>query len=354
MSITSLIRSSFSAFTLGTGSAKSADDGDTPPVLDFPEAPSDVRQLIRDRRYLQILAPSDGLEFDAKSIDFAWRATEQDMAYIPPGHVTLINEQAIADNVGLTLIQGSVGTSEVAAFYLDRTPVTNLDYQRFVEAGGYDDYKLWPEHILETILQFVDSTGQVGPAHWVNGKPLDGTLAHPVVGVSWYEANAYAQWAGKRLPTAAEWQRAGTWGKSPGDSVGEVRYPWGNSFDPENANTWAAGLRQTASVTQFSGGSTPNGVHQLIGNVWEWMNTQYVLHAGDGINVHLSEPMAEIRGGAFDTYFHSQATCQSRSGQSLAGRHHNIGFRCCRAADDLARNSNEDTQANTDPKQDAQ
>lgn len=257
------------------------------------------------------------------------------MAYVPPGHVTLINEQAVSDESGISLVPGAVGASEVGAFYIDRTPVTNADYLRFVEAGGYDDYRLWPEHILEMLLQFVDTTAHAGPAFWVDGKPNDSILDHPVVGICWYEANAYAQWSGKRLPTAAEWQRAGTWGRSPGDSCSEVHYPWGNSFDPENANTWAAGLQKTAPVSQFRGGGTPNGVQQLIGNVWEWMNTQYVLPANEGITVHLANPMAEIRGGAYDTYFHSQATCQSRSGQSLSARRSNIGFRCCCGAEGL-------------------
>ncbi|TWT88060.1 formylglycine-generating enzyme family protein [Stieleria varia] len=338
MSLTSFFRSPLSVFSLGTAK-QPVPSGQN--ELDFADAAPDVRRLIRDRRYIKILAPSDGVEFDAASINHAWKAVEQDMAYVPPGHVTLVNEYAISQDGACGLSPGVVGASEVAAFYLDRTPVTNADYAKFVDAGGYDDYQLWPEHILEALLQFVDATGQPGPANWAQGKPAVEKRNHPVVGICWYEANAYAQWSGKRLPTSAEWQRAGTWGKSPGDSTSESQYPWGNSFDPAKANTWAAGRNATAPVTEFAAGSTPNGVRQLIGNVWEWMNTQYVLQVTEDVTVHFDEPMAEVRGGAFDSYFHSQATCKTRSGQPLSARRHNIGFRCCQLADSLTPPSNE-------------
>jgi iron(II)-dependent oxidoreductase len=156
-----------------------------------------------------------------------------------------------------------------------------------------------------------------------------------MTGVNARDALAYAQWAGKRLPTSAEWQRAATWGRSGGDSLQESKYPWGNSFDPVYANTWASGRHAIASVNAFEKGNTPNGIRQLIGNVWEWMNTQYLLAATEEITVHSTDPMAEIRGGAFDSYFHSHTTCQSRSAQFLSIRQLNIGFRCCFSAEGL-------------------
>jgi len=88
-------------------------------------------------------------------------------------------------------------------------------------------------------------------------------------------------------------------------------------------------------IDEFRRGNTPIGIRQLIGNVWEWMNTQYLLAATEEINVHLTDPMAEIRGGAFDSYFHSHTTCQSRSADVLSARKNNIGFRCCLSADGL-------------------
>jgi len=284
---------------------------------------------------MNVVCPQDGILFDRESMRFAWKAIDHDMAYVPGGNVTLHGEYATTSNEGFLLVPQTIGTSHTASIYLDRWCVTNTDYQAFVDHGGYENISLWPEQILPSILQFVDQTGKPGPAFWENGAPRKGTSAHPVVGVSWYEANAYAMWVGKRLPTSAEWQRAGTWGKSGSDSLIEARYPWGNAFDPEYANTWASGQHHTSPVHEFPGGNTPNGIRQMIGNVWEWMNTQFLLAATEEITVHMSDPMAEIRGGAFDSYFHSQTTCQSRSAQSLSARKNNLGFRCCFSADGL-------------------
>lgn len=315
--------------------AKSDSASASPPTLDFPDAPLDIRILVRNRQYTHIVRPMDGIQYDPESLRFAWKAIDHDMAYVPGGNITLCGEYATSSDEGFVLVPQTVGDSETESVYLDRWCVTNADYQRFVTDGGYDNISLWPEQILPSVLQFVDTTGKPGPGFWSKGAPIKGTSAHPVVGISWYEANAYAQWVGKRLPTSAEWQRAGTWGKTSSDTRHESKYPWGNSFDPEFANTWASGKHETISVHEFLDGNTPNGVRQLIGNVWEWMNTQYLLAATEDICVHITDPMAEIRGGAFDSYFHSHTTCQSRSAQTLASRISNVGFRCCFSADGL-------------------
>jgi iron(II)-dependent oxidoreductase len=346
VSFASFLSRPFSAFRASFAGAKKSETIVTSaPVLDYPDAPPDTRQLVRNRRYMHIICPQDGLQFDRESVWFAWQAIDHDMAYVPGGNVTLEGEYATTSHDGFLLVPQTIGTSATESFYLDRWCVTNADFQAFVDHGGYENISLWPEQILPSILQFVDKTGKPGPAFWENGAPPKGTLAHPVVGLSWYEANAYALWVGKRLPTSAEWQRAGTWGKSGSDSSIEAKFPWGNSFDPRYANTWASGRHQTVSVHEFTGGNTPNGVRQMIGNVWEWMNTQYLLAATDEITVHMRDPMAEIRGGAFDSYFHSQTTCQSRSAQPLSARKNNVGFRCCISADGLEPPADPDTLA---------
>lgn len=127
----------------------------------------------------------------------------------------------------------------VEAFYIDRFPVTNADYKKFVEATGH-------EH----------------PAHWRRGTWPEGKADHPVVQVTWHSANAYAQWAGKRLPTELEWEKAarGTDGRT---------WPWGNTFDPRNCNTGSEG---TTPVGFYSpAGDSPYGAADMAGNVWEWI-----------------------------------------------------------------------------------
>ncbi|MCS7469299.1 formylglycine-generating enzyme family protein [Stieleria sp. ICT_E10.1] len=334
-----------SAFRASFSGAKPDAAAAAPPTLDFPGAPPDIRQLVRERQYAHIVRPADGIAFDPVSLRYAWQAIDHDMAYVPGGDVTLCGEYATTSEEGFVLVPQVVGTSQTDSIYLDRWCVTNADFHRFVQAGGYENVSLWPEQILASVLKFVDKTGQPGPAFWENGRPAKATAAHPVVGVSWYEANAYAQWVGKRLPTSAEWQRAGTWGSTGSDSLKESKYPWGNSFDPQFANTWASGRHQTVSVHECQGGNTPNGIRQLIGNVWEWMNTQYLLAATEEITVHMTDPMAEVRGGAFDSYFHSHTTCQSRSAQTLLARKNNVGFRCCFSAEGLDPHGDDEMQS---------
>lgn len=327
MSFTSLLRNPFgkrSDFALGTSTGSEK--------IDTSSIPSDVRRMLKEHRYFQVLFPNEGVTFDENSIQCARAAVEEHMSIVPEGQVWLTQETAEETVDGGTVINGQdPAPTHVSSFYMDRLAVTNADYERFVKVGGYTNASYWPEDILPTVLQFVDQTGKPGPRFWHDGKPNKDQMDHPVVGICWYEANAYARWIGKQLPTTQQWQRAGTWGRSPDGSPAEVKYPWGNSFDPAKANLWVAGIHRTVPVTDFESADTTNGVRQLIGNVWEWVNNQYAMTGVNGVAVQMPEPMAEIRGGAFDSYFRSQATCQFRSGKSISRREHNIGFRCCRA-----------------------
>jgi iron(II)-dependent oxidoreductase len=89
-------------------------------------------------------------------------------------------------------------------------------------------------------------------------------------------------------------------------------------------------------VDEFYEGCAPNGVYQLIGNAWEWVAAPFECTCDEkNSRIVLAKPMGEIRGGAFDTYFENQCTCQFRSGQPLLYRGINVGFRCCISADQL-------------------
>ncbi|WP_146401199.1 formylglycine-generating enzyme family protein [Planctomycetes bacterium CA13] len=303
---------------------------DTIPVFpDVADAPPDSRRLIRNRRYCRVLAKQNELPFDEVSLSFAWKALEHDMALVPGGEIRRVCDVIVATQSGFEMVSTPDQVITVESHYVDRDCVTNADFARFVMADGYGNPEYWPEAVLPIVLQFVDSTGQAGPKFWSDGTPPPQKLDHPVVGVCWHEANAYANWAGKRLPLSDEWQRAGTWSKGHCGHGTELRYPWGNGFDPSKANVWASEIGDTVPVTSFSAASTPNGVRQLIGNVWEWVNTLFCPDTDASVSNALNETMAEIRGGAFDTYFQTQASCQFRTGQPLLYRGHNVGFRCC-------------------------
>jgi iron(II)-dependent oxidoreductase len=265
----------------------------------------------------------------------AWKAIDTDMALIPAGQITLGSIEIAEPDQDQLAVEPKPPVL-VQSFYLDRFAVRNCDFARFVAAGGYDRMELWPEEIWPSVVQFVDQTGLSGPQFWSQGRPLRGKDEHPVVGICWFEANAYARWIGKRMPSAAEWEKAGSW---PADLYGrgpKLRYPWGNAFDPGRANTWTSGLAGTVPVDQYPNGCTANGIYQLVGNVWEWVDDRFTgpdVH--DGLRVFFDQPMGEIRGAAFDTYFEVQATCQFRTGQPLLSRKPNLGFRCAVSTDAL-------------------
>ena len=131
----------------------------------------------------------------------------------------------------------------ISPYAVDLTPVTNQDYAKFMKASGYV-----PVH-AENFLK-----------HWKNGVPPEEKANHPVVYVGLADARAYAAWAGKRLPTEEEWQRA-----AGGED--DLEYPWGREFDSKFCNDGATG--GTTSVDAFPRGRSPYGCYDMCGNVWE-------------------------------------------------------------------------------------
>jgi iron(II)-dependent oxidoreductase len=236
--------------------------------------------------------------------------------------------------------------------YLDRHPVTNRQYQAFVDAGGYEQMAIWDPAIWPAVLDFVDTTGNAGPRYWANGRFSKDKADHPVVGVCWYEAAAYCRWVGRRLPTDAEWIKAASWPVNLGpNNCIQRKYPWGNTMDRQRANLWGSGPGNTVAVDKFSSGVSVGGAYQLIGNVWEWTTDDFLWIAAL-IDHESQEPLLKtIRGGAFDTYFDNQATSQFASGEDPLGRKHNIGFRCALGLCDLAAGEPAPLPANAAPEQ---
>ncbi len=297
-----------------------------------------VDELLVTRRYALLLRPETKQHLTQLHIVRAVRQLDESMALVPAGRVLLgqLAEQSHSacgpTDTDPKLIERNLVAVEPV--YLDRFCVTNEEYQRFVDAGGYEQLEFWHEESLPALLDFVDQTGAPGPRYWVDGQYLSSEGRLPVVGVSWYEAWAYARWVGKRLPTDAEWTKAGAWPveSAPG-RIAQRRYPWGESFDVRRAHLYGAGQKGPVAVDEYPGGTSVGGIHQLIGNVWEWTSTP-IAELSDS-TLHVSESVMSIRGGAYDTYFENQATCHFQSGEQSLSRRRNIGFRLALPMSDL-------------------
>jgi iron(II)-dependent oxidoreductase len=225
----------------------------------------------------------------------------------------------------------------VAAFYLDRHCVTNRHYQAFVAAGGYSEVGLWEPDVWPSVSDFVDRSGHPGPRLWNRGAPPAGQDDHPVVGVSWFEAQAYARWVGKRLPTDSEWVKAASWPVAVGDGfAGQRKYPWGNAMERRRANLWGSGPGRTLPVTALPEGTSVGDVFQLCGNVWEWTADAFGTWREAADRIRSSLPLKAIRGGAYDTYFETHASNDFQSGENPLSRQANIGFRCALSRCDVA------------------
>lgn len=189
------------------------------------------------------------------------------------------------------------------AFYLDQHEVTNGQYAVFVKA-----------------------TGHRAPVHWPKGKLTQGMERLPVVNVSWDDAAAYAKWAGKRLPTEAEWERACR------GVTEKVKYPWGDR-DPTGKDARFNRVDGPGEVCRFP----PNyfGLHDMAGNAWEWCSDWYereYYQAAPSRNPQgPSAGMYKVlRGGSWADVT-KYLTCAYRSWARPAERSPNIGFRCAKS-----------------------
>jgi formylglycine-generating enzyme required for sulfatase activity len=297
-----------------------------------------VDELLASGRYALLLRPETKKHLNQVHVVRAIRQLDEAMALVPAGRVLLgqLAEQSSSAcgsaDVDPKLLQRNLVA--VSPAYLDRFCVTNEQYQQFVDSGGYEQLEFWYEEALPALLDFVDQTGAPGPRFWSDGQYPNGEQRLPVVGISWYEASAYARWVGKRLPTDSEWTKAGAWPveSSPG-RIAQRRYPWGESFDVRRAHLYGSGQPGPVAVDEYPGGVSVGGVHRLIGNVWEWTTTPLIELADP--TLHISESVLSIRGGAFDTYFENQATCHYQSGEHPLSRRPNIGFRLALPMSDL-------------------
>jgi formylglycine-generating enzyme required for sulfatase activity len=239
------------------------------------------------------------------------------------------------------------------AYKIGRYPVTNAQFDAFVQAGGYKTPGYWQEAKShgywrpgEVQRRWYDEGKWV--EEWVSapadyGEPF--TLAnHPVVGVNWWEALAFTRWlteqlraAGKlpagwqvRLPSEAEWEKA-----ARGDDGRD--FPWLGKIDPDRVNYNAAGIGATSAVGCFPGGASLDRVEELSGNVWEWTRSLYAdyPYPAGGQALQQREALSAgdshsrvLRGGSFANY-EDGLRCAARFRYYPGNRSVNVGFRVC-------------------------
>ncbi len=210
-------------------------------------------------------------------------------------------------------------------YHMDVFPVTNQMYKKFIDAGGYEKKELWS---LDGWSWRNNNITE--PRYWNDTK--FNNPKQPVVGISWYEAQAYCNWRSQesgqnyRLPTEEEWEKA-----ARGNDGRE--YPWGNTFDKNKCNCSESKVLATTDVTGHPGSASPYGCQDMAGNIWEWTHSCMI------------KDIRVLRGGSW-LYNQTFAQCYSRSYNELNFRNSNVGFRCLRESSADSDDSEEEQNTN--------
>ncbi|MCK0089680.1 ergothioneine biosynthesis protein EgtB [Rhodococcus sp. F64268] len=249
-----------------------------PPLLDAPEAPREAASPVCER----VVIPAGEFEMGTSA------------------------DRSALDN------EKPVHRVHVPAFALDAVPVTNRSFTRFIEDGGYRRRDLWSDegwaHRCEAGLEAPQFWHRESDGRWWRrsfGREVPVHPDEPVVHVCFHEADAFARWAGARLPSEVEWEKAARWDPETGRSR---RYPWGDDDPgPEHANLGQRHLGP-AVVGAYPAGVSPLGVYQLIGDVWEWTSSSFEPYPGfrafpyrEYSEVFFGGDFRVLRGGSFGT-----------------------------------------------------
>ncbi len=198
-------------------------------------------------------------------------------------------------------------------YYIDKYPVTNGEYLEFINDGGYKDFRFWLSEGWEAVKQ----NNWSAPLYWQqadNGewfkidfrgeKKINEMKEEPVTNISYFEADAYAKWRGKRLPSEAEWEKAASFDE---DKKVNRLFPWGNENpDKNNCNLFESKIWGTTEIGSYPEGSSYYGCEQLIGDNWEWTSSEFMPYPGfksgfTEYNDKWFNNQKVLRGGSFGT-----------------------------------------------------
>lgn len=282
-------------------------------------------------------------------------ASKENMAYIPGGEFVMgtnSKEGFPADG------EGPMRKVKVKPFYMDPCAVTNAEFTEFVEDTGYQTeaeaygwsfvfHSLLSEKIRKQVNQIVQGTPwwcRVSGAYWHQPEGPDSSIDekrdHPVVHISWNDAQAYCRWAGKRLPTEAEWEFAARGG------LEQKKYPWGDELTPDGehyCNIWQGVFpKQNTEEDGFAGTAPaksfpPNGygLYNVSGNIWEWCSDWFIrtIHRRGGRDNPQGPEEGTSRIMRGGSYLCHESYCNryrvaARSSNTPDSSTGNLGFRC--------------------------
>ena len=251
------------------------------------------------------------------------RAKAIDRVVIPEGQL-LFRGRGDAENAQNAQNAEDARLVHLSTFAIDRYPVTVAMFAEFIDAGGYSTRRFWSRRGWAWRAREIITRPRFwGEAEWAAYLVPN----HPVVGVSAYEAEAYAAFRGVRLPTEAEWEKAC---RGPDG----LCYPWGEAWREGSCGMRGVEPRGTVPIGTYPTGRSPYGVLDMVGCVWQWCADAADEHADIADTNPFVDPEdyeeqapRVTRGGAWNTLPWS-LTCTSRNGYPPTARFSNLGFRC--------------------------
>jgi iron(II)-dependent oxidoreductase len=290
---------------------------------------------------LQLMAGGEFAPRHEHSVPASVPAPPRDMVLVPEGRFELGAESALSGTGFAYDNELPSHDVHVPAFYIDATPVTNGDFIAFIEDGGYERPELWSEGGRRWLVR-----GRRLPRYWERDgyeftvREFD-TIApvdpeRPLCHVCWYEADSFARYAGKRLPTEAEWEKAASWDAAEDE---KRLHPWG----PEPTTRERANLDQlafgTAPAGAYADGASPCGALQMLGDVWEWTASRFEAYPGfeafpyrEYSEEFFGGPFRVLRGGSWATQ-PGAVSVTFRNWDYAERRQIFAGLRCARDAE---------------------